>query len=407
MTIDEKKLNVTTHSSGWSINICNDTVLKCRKQSSNNENDTGLYYNSSAIYRDEDGYCFRVAGSFFKNHKNYSLIYTANNVLEYRAFDGDICSGNIPYKMTYKFWDSKFYKEREKVEFQKLDIPDPKLGRTGCERTLDIYANFEDSTEYLLIQRFMNDYWYFTGPVFFLLGIYLMILATNTIATKFVINVIFGEILSFTIACGMVGLSYKYLEWILFVVGLILGIFIGIFSLKGNKLFKTILSITAGYILGILIFDILFLYGRYQLSEILLTDSIIVFIGLAVISIHLAPDYHYFCDSIIGGYLFIRGLTILIQYTGKYGRYRELQLILYLINNYEFHLVDYCFKNYWPIYYVYEIFIVIFISVSMFYYFVKAIGKDEDEEEENEKNPEEKLIGAINQTSNEDNPELD
>lgn len=73
MTIDEKKLNVTTHSSGWSINICNDTVLKCRKQSSNNENDTGLYYNSSAIYRDEDGYCFRVAGSFSKIIKIIAL----------------------------------------------------------------------------------------------------------------------------------------------------------------------------------------------------------------------------------------------------------------------------------------------------------------------------------------------
>ena len=308
--------------------------------------------------------------------------------------------------MTYRFMDSKNSIEKNRVEYLKLDIPNPSLGRTGCERTLNIYADFEYYTEHLLIQRFMNDYWYFTGSVFVILGIYLMILATNTIATKFVINVIFGEILAFTIACGIFGLSLKYLEWIIFVVGLILGIYIAYFSLNGNKLFKTILSITAGYIFGIIIFDILFSYGRYQLSEIILTDSILVFIGLAIVSIHLAPDYHYFCDSIIGGYLFIRGLTILIQYTGKYGRYIELQLFLYLINNLEFNLVDYCFKNYWPIYYVYEIFIVIFISVSMFYYFIKAVGKDEDEEE-NVKNPEEKLIGAINTTSNEDNPELE
>ena len=329
-----------------------------------------------------------------------------NNKLVYRAFQGDQCTDNIHYNMTYMFWDSKFYKQTDRVEFQKLDVPDPKLGRTGCERTLNIYADFEDSTEYLLIQRFMNDYWYFTGPVFFILGIYLMILATNTIATKFVISVIFGEILTFTIACGMFGLSYKYLEWILFVVGIILGIFIGYFSFNGYKLFKTILSITAGYILGIIVFDIIFLYGKFQLSEILLTDSILVFIGMAVVSIHLAPDYHYLCDSIVGGYLFIRGLTILMQYTGRYGRYRELQLILYLINNLEFSLAQYCFTNYWPIYYVYDIFIILFISVSMFYYIVRAVGKDE-EEEENEKNPEEKLIGAINTTSNEDNPELE
>ena len=284
--------------------------------------------------------------------------------------------------------DSKNTKEYNRVEYLKLDIPNPSLGRTGCERTLNIYADFEYYTEHLLIQRFMNDYWYFTGSVFVILGIYLMILATNTIATKFVVCVIFGEILTFTIACGMLGLNYKY------------------FSFNGYKLFKTILSITAGYILGIVIFDIIFLYGKFQLSEILLTNTILVFIGMAVVSIHLAPDYHYLCDSVIGGYLFIRGLTILMQYTGRYGRYRELQLILYLINNLEFNLAQYCFTNYWPIYYVYDIFIIIFIAVSMFYYIVKAVGKDE-EEEENEKNPEEKLIGAINATSNEDNPELE
>ena len=404
--MNQKKLNVIEDAAGWSINICNDTVLKCRNQSSANKNDTELYYDSSAIYRDEDGYCIRVAGSFFKNDRNYTLQYTSNSELKYESFKGDICSGNNHYNLTYKFKDSNFYKEKEKVEFQKLDIPNPKISRTGCDRKLDIYTNFEDSTEYLLIQRFMNDYWYFTGTVFLILGIYLMILATNTIATKFVISVIFGEMLTFTIACGMVGLSYKFLEWILFVVGIILGIFIGYFSFNGSKLFKTILSITAGYILGILIFDIIFLHGNFQLSEVLLTDSILVFIGMAVVSIHLAPDYHYLCDSIIGGYIFIRGITILLQYTGKYARYRELQLTLYLINSLEYNLAKYCLDNYWPIYYVYDIFIILFISVSMFYYIVRAVGKDE-EEEENEKNPEEKLIGAINTTSNEDNPELE
>ena len=398
----QDNLDTVIGAAGWSINICNDTVLKCRNKATN---ETELYYDSSAIYRDDEGYCTRVAGSFFKNDKNYALNYK-ENYFEYIAFKGDYISETSYFNITYRFKDSKYYNEKERVEYQKLDIPNPGLGRTGCERTLDIFVDFEGSTEYLLIQRFMNDYWYFTGPVFFILGIYLMILATNTIATKFVICVIFGEILTFTIACGMLGLSYKYLEWILFVVGIILGIYIGYFSFNGYKLFKTILSITAGYILVIVIFDIIFLYGKFQLSEILLTNTILVFIGMAVVSIHLAPDYHYLCDSVIGGYLFIRGLTILMQYTGRYGRYRELQLILYLINNLEFNLAQYCFTNYWPIYYVYDIFIIIFIAVSMFYYIVKAVGKDE-EEEENEKNPEEKLIGAINATSNEDNPELE
>ena len=306
--------------------------------------------------------------------------------------------------MKYKFWDSKYYNKDQNVSYQDLDIPGQHKSPNDCKITLDIYINFEENTRYLLIQRFMNDFWYATGPVFFIIGIYLMFLAPNTIATKFVISVIFGEILTFTIACGIFGLHYIYMEWILFSIGFILGITIGFISYNGNKFYKTILSITAGYILGILIFDIIFLYGQFPLSKILFTDSILVFIGLGVASIHLAPDYHYLCDSVIGGYIFIRGITILMQKTGKYGRYRELQLILYLINNYEFYLVDYCFKNYWPIYYVYDILIVLFIFVSMLFYCTKAIGKDE---EENEDDQDENLIGAMNTKSDEDNQELE
>jgi len=402
----QKNINKIKGANGWSINICNDTVLTCRNLSKINdayEDIKELFYDSSAIYRDDNGDCIRVAGSFFKNDKSYKLKYYENYKLEYKSFAGDKCTESNNYSMTYQFLDAKYHNKPESVSFQKLDIPSRDINRTGCERILEIYTDYGDSIEYLLVQKFMNDYWYFTGPVFFILGIYLMILATNTIATKFVISIIFGEILTFTIACGIFGLSYNYMEWILFAVGLILGIFIGCISFNGYKLFKFILSINAGYILGILVFDIIFLYGNFQLSEILLTDSILVFIGMAIVSIHLAPDYHYLCDSIIGGYIFIRGVTILMQYTGKYGRYRELQLTLYLVNNYEFNLAKYCFTNYWPIYYVYDILIILFISVSMLYYIVKAVGKDEEEEE----NSEEKLIGAINRISSEDNPELE
>ena len=45
-----------------------------------------------------------------------------------------------------------------------------------------------------------------------------MILAQNLIATKFVVCTAFGEIFTFTLACGLIGIPYN-IEWILFVVG--------------------------------------------------------------------------------------------------------------------------------------------------------------------------------------------
>jgi hypothetical protein len=274
----------------------------------------------------------------------------------------------------------------------------------SCTGNIEIHVNFQEYTEYLLIQRFLNDYWIFTGIIFLLIGIYLMILAQNKKATKFIISIIFGEMFSFTIACGLFGLKVKYMEWCLFFVGLILGIFIGYFSLGGNRLHRTILAMTSGYIFGIVVFDFIFCHQNYKLAEILLTDSILIFVGITIVGVFLAPEYHYLCDSIIGSYIFIRGISVLMQKLGKFWRFRELQLLLFLLNRYELYYANYFYNNYWPIYFIYDIFIVIFMGVSMLYYISKAVGKDEDEEEDNS---EEKLIGSKKSTSLEDEEDLD
>ena len=260
---------------------------------------------------------------------------------------------------------------------------------------------------HLLIQKFCNNYWYFTGLVFFVFGAYLLVLAQNKKVTKFIVGMIFGEILIFTGACGIFGLKYEHMEWPLFVVGFFIGGFLGYFSLKNNKLYRKYLSITAGFIFGLTMFDIIFLHQNFQLTEILLTDSILIFMGLFFIIIYLLPEYHYFCDSIIGSYLFIRGISILFYKLGKYARYRELQLILYLINNMEFDYAKYYYDEKWPVYYIYDIFIFLFMIASMIYYSLKVVGKDDDEDEEEEKNPEQKLIGSQKTTFIDEDIQLD
>ena len=391
-----------TSSYGYSFNICNDTVIPCINEKNNK---TELYFDSSVIYRNTLGYCTRLTGPYFKNNSNISyLLYKNTNMFEYITNEGDKCGiGDGTFRTIYNFFHMKV-DDISAVYDNK--VPNA-LNEKACNRTINITFDFDKKKEHLLIQKFCNNYWFFTGLVFLAFGAYLLVLAQNKKATKFIVGLIFGEILIFTCACGIFGLKYEHMEWPLLVVGFFVGGFLGYFSLKNNKLFRKYLSITAGFILGLIMFDIIFLHQNFQFTEILLTDSILIFMGLSFIIIYLLPEYHYFCDSIIGSYLFIRGISILFYKLGKYARYRELQLVLYLINNMEFDYAKYYYEEKWPIYYIYDIFIFVFMIASMFYYFIKAVGKDDDEEEEEEKNPEQKLIGAQKTTLIDEDIDLD
>ena len=353
------------------------------------------FYDSSVIYRDGDGYCTKVSGKFYTNESNNYLTYENENQFSYLSTLGDKCGENDNYKVKYIFNNKK---DTEQVKYNNLKNPDKSM-RDSCIRTIEIYIDFERSKEHLLIQKFFNDYWIFTGIMFFIIGIYLMILAKNKKATKFTVSIVFGEIFSFTVGCGIFGLNVQYMEWALFSTGLILGGFIGYFCLGGNRLFRAILAITAGFILGVIMFDFIFCHQSYQISELFLTDSILIFITLSIVTIYLVPDYHYFFDSIIGSYIFIRGISILLHKLGKYARFREIQLMLYLLNRYELDYAKYYMKEKWPVYFIYDIFMLIFMGVSMLYYFTKTVGRDDDEEEEKDKSNEENLIGNKKSTA--------
>lgn len=407
-----KEVNNMEHN-GFSLNFCNDTIIPCYKIENEETNKTieELNFDSSLIYRDKEGFCTKITGSFYKNdekeNENY-LIYQDDNSFKYVAPKGDKCS-NGQYKMVFNFINIKDTNKNKNnipnIEWYKIPIPN--VMNHICDYSIDISLNFDDCKEYLLVQKFFNDYWVLSGIIFIIIGLYLILLAQNKKATKFVIGTIFGEIFIFTVTCALFSIKYNYLEWCIAGVGIVFGAFIGYFSLGGNRLFRAILSITAGIIIGLISFDIIFLHQNYQLAQILLTDSVLIFAGLFFIIIYLLPDYHYFCDSIIGSYIFIRGISILLHKLGKYARFRELQLLLYLIGTFEFDYANYYFKEQWPIYFVYDIFMIIFMAASMFYYYVKAVGRDDDDEAEENIGKETKLIGNKKSTLTEDDQELE
>ena len=362
-------------------------------------------YNTIAGYRRGDGTCVRVGNYFFD--KNTFLRKEGNEF--YYDSVGDHCrtyeGQNISFIIKYRYFNKSGLTHVAYNDDKDMKVPDPSITE-NCNRTLRIGVNYESIRDELLIQKFFSDYYVFTGIVFLILGIYLCFFAKYKKPTKFIICTIFGEIFSFTLGVAICGIHYLHMEWAFFVIGLALGGFLGYFSLGGNKLYRVLLALSSGFIFGLVIFDILFTHLCSRLSQILLMDTLIIIISLFVLVIYLQHSFHYFYDSIIGGYVLVRGFCLLIHKAGKYARYRELNLHLYLLVRYEVDLAKYYYENEWPIYYVYTIFMLLIMGGSIIYYFFKLYKKEEEYEIEKNAKIQMELLKE-NTTLTDENKEMD
>lgn len=386
---------------GYTVNICNDTVITCKE-----ENETIIMFNSTAIYRNKNGGCKRITGQFFNNHTYLKKVEKKNDTFTYVS-KGDICKtdGNkvINYTTTYLIKNVTLGKES--VGFMDLPVPDIHM-KNICDITLEINANFESITDQLLVQKFFSDYYIATGIIFVILGGYLSFFAKYKKITKFVIGIICGELFVFTLFVGIIGIHYIHMEWAFLVAGLAVGGFLGYFCLGGSRLFRVVLALTSGYIFGLIVFDIIYAHLCTRLSQILLLDTIIIFMSLFVLVICLQHSFHYFYDSVTGGYLLVRGFCLLIKDAGKYARYRELNLYMYLIGKNEIEAARYYYEESWPIYYVYTIIMILIIGGSITYYALKLYKRDEDDIKEGDEKMQKQLMGE-RVTSFDDDKELD
>lgn len=370
--------------SGFSVNVCNDTVVKCQ-----GENEEISMFNSTVIYRNKNGTCTRMAGPYFSEEdylqKDGDSFYFVSTGDYCRYFENE----HQYFTTKYLFKDTK--DEKDTIDFNHLLTPDANVKR-NCYDTLEISVNYKKHTDYLLIQKFFSDYHYFTGVVFLIIGVYLLGFAQFKKITKFTVGVVFGEISSFTFGVGLIGIKYIHMEWAFFIIGLALGGFVGYFCLGGSRLYRVILAFTAGFIFGVIIFDVLFTHLISRLCQILLFDTIMIFMSLALLIIHLQHSFHYFYNSIIGSYILVRGFCLLIRDAGKYARYRELQLQIYMLTKNEVDMARHFYEELWPTYYVYTIIMFIVMGGSIVFYYFKLYNKDEEAQYEKEKEAQNKLL---------------
>ncbi len=221
------------------------------------------------------------------------------------------------------------------------------------------------------------------------LGIY----ETLVLAT---ICFVFGQLIIFILCEMIIGINEKYFEFLLISIGLIIGAISFFYSRKNLNFYKFVLGVTSGTIFGIFITEIFVFPSGFYLIFSIFIDNLLVSIASFLFIVYVIKKFYLYLYSIIGGYIFIRGLSILLF---KYLGYRELQLILYLAGSYEY---EYFIREesrkelQWNLYWIYDILIVVFIIISIIFYrlqrnYLKRKLKIKDDDEYDAEETEKKL----------------
>ena len=234
---------------------------------------------------------------------------------------------------------------------------------------MTVQVNFDGITRHLLIQRVFNNYYIITGIIFLIIGIILCFFGIFDVLPVISVCMIFGQIISFFVFEIIIGINKKWFEFLYIAIGILIGGLSIFLSAKNQNIFKSILGITSGIIFGIYIAEIFIFSSSFILIYSVFLDTLLISIVSFLIIVRIIKKYYTFLYSLIGGYILVRGLSILLF---KWLRYRELQIILYFIDRNEWeYIINNSKDDLWNSYYIYDILILVFIVISMIFYWIQ------------------------------------
>ena len=245
------------------------------------------------------------------------------------------------------------------------NFPNPEDSFTN----MTVQVNFDGITRHLLIQRVFNNYYIITGIIFLIIGIILCFFGTFDVLPVISVCTIFGQIISFFVFEIIIGINKKWFEFLYIAIGILIGGLSIFLSAKNHNIYKSILGITSGIIFGIYIAEIFIFSSSFILIYSVFLDTLLISIVSFLIIVRIIKKYYTFLYSLIGGYILVRGLSILLF---KWLRYRELQIILYFIDRNEWeYIINNSKDDLWNSYYIYDILILVFIVIRMIFYWIQ------------------------------------
>ena len=289
---------------------------------------------------------------------------------------------SIPYNTKIKFIDN------ENLVDKNYSIKQyPKEGHPTREMIIEI--NFNNFIRHLLIQRIVNNYYIITGIIFLLIGMFLCFFSFYRDFAKIVVCIIFGELITFIILVIVADIGRVGLEFLFIFIGIIIGIALSYFSIIYINFYKIIIGLTSGIIFGIYLVDILFIGRNFQLIYSIFIDSLIISGISFIIIVKVLKLYYIFLNGVIGGYILVRGLSILLFHVL---RYRELQIILYFMKRSEWDYFDgnSKYESDTKLFWIYDILIAVCMIISIFFNYYQMDDYSKSEEEDSEESNEEK-----------------
>lgn len=362
-----------------------------------------LHYDSQIVYKKNDSKSIRLTGGFYKTNVNGSIGENFNNII-INTSPGDKVENRENKENQDELYNTNIiFINNENLNDRNYIIKHyPNLDNKKTNMTVEV--NFNDITRHLVLQRVINNYYIVSGILFMLTGIFLCFFGFYQKIAKVIVSIIFGELITFIILAILIEINIKYLEFLFIIIGIIIGVPISYYSIKYLKIYRIFLSLTSGIIFGIILVDIIFIYNCHQLILSIFIDNIILSSISFLIILKVVKKYYIFLNSIIGGYILIRGISILAF---KKFRYRELQLIIYFMIKFEWEYFEkdketLNIKLYW----LYDILIFLCIIIScLFYYFhskyYNTNTEEIEEDEIEEKNELEDKVVNLNENEGE------
>ena len=263
-----------------------------------------------------------MTNSYYKNANQGKILEDDKRILIRTSLGDkkDDLSNN--YSTDIIFINNKSISDRN---YYIENYPDINSSKTN----MTIHVNFDNIVKHLLLQRVFNNYYIFTGIIFLIPGIILCFLGIYETLVLVTICFVFGQLIIFILCEMIIGINEKYFEFLLISIGLIIGAISFFYSRKNLNFYKFVLGVTSGTIFGIFITEIFVFPSGFYLIFSIFIDNLLVSIASFLFIVYVIKKFYLYLYSIIGGYIFIRGLSILLF---KHFGYRELQLIFYFAN---------------------------------------------------------------------------
>ena len=348
----------------WLFNFCNDTQYYKQIKDENNKTKLDLFHDSQIVYKYGDE-IIRLTGGFYKNKKNGKVIDINKKIIIKTELGDKIKANTNNYSTDIIFINNKTIQGKNYYIANYPDIHSPTTNMT-------IHVNFDNITKHLLIQRVLNNYYIITGIIFLIIGIILCFFGNYETLSIICVGLILGELISFIFFEIIIGINKKWFEFLYISIGILIDVVIFCCYLWEQKIYKYILSITAGIIFGIYLTDIFIFPKGYFFIFTSFVNTLLISSATFLIIVKVIKKHYIFLNSIIGGYIFVRGLSTLLS---KFLKYRELQLILYFEsrNEWDYFIYKKDDELNWSLFWIYDILIAVFIIISIIYYYLRKI----------------------------------